>query len=212
MGTALYLALITTGLAYVFDFVNGFHDTANAVTTIIYTKAMKARNAIIMSGLLNLLQQESKALTRVRSQIRVPAISSSRAGTACRFNGYDERCRVLSSGKTLRRMQDPGYAWSFVTRRVARCQPRSLKRAAPRGRSVGLFKILQTYFRELLFYALRCIRAVGAPTLALLLPRLSHIRLSNPPCLAYYYYYYYYYFALYETTSPAVTWGGFGAK
>jgi inorganic phosphate transporter, PiT family len=55
MGTALYLALITTGLAYVFDFVNGFHDTANAVTTIIYTKAMKARNAIIMSGLLNLL-------------------------------------------------------------------------------------------------------------------------------------------------------------
>jgi inorganic phosphate transporter, PiT family len=55
MGTALYLALITTGLAYVFDFVNGFHDTANAVTTIVYTKAMKARNAIIMSGLLNLL-------------------------------------------------------------------------------------------------------------------------------------------------------------
>jgi hypothetical protein len=34
-------------------------------------------------------------LTRVvRSQIRVPAISSSRAGTACRFNGYDERCRL----------------------------------------------------------------------------------------------------------------------
>jgi inorganic phosphate transporter, PiT family len=55
MGTALYLALITTGLAYAFDFVNGFHDTANAVTTIIYTKAMKARDAIIMSGLLNLL-------------------------------------------------------------------------------------------------------------------------------------------------------------
>jgi hypothetical protein len=40
------------------------------------------------------IQQESKALTRVRSQIRVPAISSSRAGTACRFNGYDERCRL----------------------------------------------------------------------------------------------------------------------
>jgi hypothetical protein len=41
------------------------------------------------------LQQESKALTRVRSQIRVPAISSSSAGTACRFNGYDERCRPI---------------------------------------------------------------------------------------------------------------------
>ena len=55
MGTALYLALVTMGLAYAFDFVNGFHDTANAVTTIIYTKAMKARDAIIMSGVLNFL-------------------------------------------------------------------------------------------------------------------------------------------------------------
>ena len=55
MGTTLYLALITMGLAYAFDFVNGFHDTANAVTTIIYTKAMKARDAIIMSGVLNFL-------------------------------------------------------------------------------------------------------------------------------------------------------------
>jgi PiT family inorganic phosphate transporter len=55
MGTTLYLALITMGLAYAFDFVNGFHDTANAVTTIIYTKAMKARAAIIMSGVLNFL-------------------------------------------------------------------------------------------------------------------------------------------------------------
>jgi inorganic phosphate transporter, PiT family len=55
METALYLALLTTGLAYAFDFVNGFHDTANAVTTIIYTKAMNARDAIIMSGLLNFL-------------------------------------------------------------------------------------------------------------------------------------------------------------
>jgi hypothetical protein len=42
---------------------------------------------------MRVLQQESKALTRVRSQIRVPAISSSSAGTACRFNGYDERCK-----------------------------------------------------------------------------------------------------------------------
>jgi hypothetical protein len=40
------------------------------------------------------LQQESKALTRVRSQIRGPAISSSSAGPTCRFNDYDECCSV----------------------------------------------------------------------------------------------------------------------
>jgi phosphate/sulfate permease len=49
------LALIAIALAYAFDFANGFHDTANAVATIIYTRAMKGRNAIIMSGLLNFL-------------------------------------------------------------------------------------------------------------------------------------------------------------
>jgi phosphate/sulfate permease len=49
------LALIAVALAYAFDFANGFHDTANAVATIIYTNAMKSRNAIIMSGLLNFL-------------------------------------------------------------------------------------------------------------------------------------------------------------
>jgi inorganic phosphate transporter, PiT family len=49
------LALIAVALAYAFDFANGFHDTANAVATIIYTRAMNARYAIIMSGLLNFL-------------------------------------------------------------------------------------------------------------------------------------------------------------
>jgi PiT family inorganic phosphate transporter len=49
------LALIAVALAYAFDFANGFHDTANAVATIIYTKAMRARYAIIMSGVLNFL-------------------------------------------------------------------------------------------------------------------------------------------------------------
>jgi hypothetical protein len=44
-------------------------------------------------GMIQALQQESKALTRVRSQIWMPAISFSSAGTAYRFNGYDERCR-----------------------------------------------------------------------------------------------------------------------
>lgn len=55
MEIGVSLALITVALAYVFDFVNGFHDTANAVATIIYTKAMKGRNAIVMSGVLNFL-------------------------------------------------------------------------------------------------------------------------------------------------------------
>ena len=39
----------------VFEFVNGFHDTANAVATVIYTKTLKPVVAIIWSGLWNFL-------------------------------------------------------------------------------------------------------------------------------------------------------------
>ncbi len=37
----------------VFEFINGFHDTANAVATVIYTKSLKPWRAVMLSGLLN---------------------------------------------------------------------------------------------------------------------------------------------------------------
>ena len=51
-GVLLVLALL---LAYSFEFVNGFHDTANAVATVIYTKALKPWQAVIWSGCWNLI-------------------------------------------------------------------------------------------------------------------------------------------------------------
>lgn len=52
MGTALFLALAFV-LAY--EFINGFHDTANAVATVIYTKAMNPHVAVVSSGIFNFL-------------------------------------------------------------------------------------------------------------------------------------------------------------
>ena len=49
------VAVFAIILALAFDFVNGFHDTANAVATVIYTKALKPTVAIVMSGILNFL-------------------------------------------------------------------------------------------------------------------------------------------------------------
>lgn len=49
------IAILAIALALGFDFVNGFHDTANAVATVIYTKALKPSLAISMSGILNFL-------------------------------------------------------------------------------------------------------------------------------------------------------------
>ena len=42
-------------LALAFEFVNGFHDTANAVATVIYTKSLRASVAVIWSGIWNLI-------------------------------------------------------------------------------------------------------------------------------------------------------------
>ncbi|MDP4209354.1 MAG: inorganic phosphate transporter [Bacteroidota bacterium] len=38
-----------------FEFINGFHDTANAVATVIYTNSMKPTVAVIWSGICNFL-------------------------------------------------------------------------------------------------------------------------------------------------------------
>jgi PiT family inorganic phosphate transporter len=41
--------------AFAFEFVNGFHDTANAVATVIYTKTLDPRAAVALSGVCNFL-------------------------------------------------------------------------------------------------------------------------------------------------------------
>jgi len=50
---------ITTALivvfALAFDFINGFHDTANAIATSVSTKALKPRHAILMAAIMNFL-------------------------------------------------------------------------------------------------------------------------------------------------------------
>src|SRR6266566_4748967 len=48
----LFVALL---IALGFEFVNGFHDTANAVATVIYTHSMPAHVAVVWSGFFNFL-------------------------------------------------------------------------------------------------------------------------------------------------------------
>src|ERR1700744_5201839 len=56
LSTSLILVFFLCLLAVVgFEFVNGFHNTANAVATVIYTKALKPVYAIPWSGTFNFL-------------------------------------------------------------------------------------------------------------------------------------------------------------
>src|SRR5438128_5135799 len=49
--TPLLLAVIA--LAVVFDYINGFHDTANAIATSVSTRALRPEHAILMSAAAN---------------------------------------------------------------------------------------------------------------------------------------------------------------
>jgi inorganic phosphate transporter, PiT family len=52
---ALVILLFALLLTFGFEFVNGFHDTANAVATVIYTNALTPGQAVVWSGLWNFL-------------------------------------------------------------------------------------------------------------------------------------------------------------
>ena len=51
--TDIYAIGLVIVLALTFDFINGFHDTANAIATCIATRSLSPRIAIIMSAFLN---------------------------------------------------------------------------------------------------------------------------------------------------------------
>ena len=46
---------VALAIALGFEFVNGFHDTANAVATVIYTNSLEPHFAVVWSGLWNLI-------------------------------------------------------------------------------------------------------------------------------------------------------------
>ena len=53
-GTIGFL-IAALGIALAFEFVNGFHDTANAVATVIYTNSLRPKQAVVWSGICNFL-------------------------------------------------------------------------------------------------------------------------------------------------------------
>jgi len=49
----LLTIILIVVLALAFDYINGFHDTANAIATVVSTGVLSARNAILMAAMLN---------------------------------------------------------------------------------------------------------------------------------------------------------------
>src|SRR5258708_11288470 len=53
MVSALALLVLVVVLALAFDYINGFHDTANAVATVVSTNVLPGRTAVLLAAVFN---------------------------------------------------------------------------------------------------------------------------------------------------------------
>jgi inorganic phosphate transporter, PiT family len=73
------LLVLVVGVALVFDFTNGFHDTANAVATSVSTRALAPRTAVALAAAMNFvgaLVTTSVARTIGEDLVRVDAVTA----------------------------------------------------------------------------------------------------------------------------------------
>ncbi|MBM7698503.1 inorganic phosphate transporter [Kurthia huakuii] len=55
MDTLILLTLLVVVFALAFDFINGFHDTANAIATSVSTRALPPKTAVMMAAIMNFI-------------------------------------------------------------------------------------------------------------------------------------------------------------
>lgn len=55
MEPVMMLLFLVVALALVFDYINGFHDAANAIATVVSTRVMRPTTAVIYGGILNFI-------------------------------------------------------------------------------------------------------------------------------------------------------------
>jgi PiT family inorganic phosphate transporter len=75
METSLLLLILILVLAIAFDFVNGFHDTANAIATVVATRVLTPLQAILMAASLNFVgAMTGTAVAKTIASGLVPAV------------------------------------------------------------------------------------------------------------------------------------------
>ena len=55
MEYVLVITIAIVAFSLVFDFINGFHDTANAIATAVSTRALTPRTAILLASIINFI-------------------------------------------------------------------------------------------------------------------------------------------------------------
>src|SRR6059036_3151122 len=55
MGSGLFLVVVITGVALLFDVINGFHDAANSIATVVSTRVLTPRIAVAWAAFFNFI-------------------------------------------------------------------------------------------------------------------------------------------------------------
>ena len=101
---ASVLIFIVIALALIFDFVNGFHDTANAIATCVSTRAVPPAVAIIMSAVLNFAG--AMISTGVAKTIGGDIVQSASMVNEVIFNIIGTRCESVCIDAARHRCQN----------------------------------------------------------------------------------------------------------
>src|SRR6185437_7067006 len=55
MGSTFTILVLVIAFALIFDYISGFHDTANAVATVVSTNVLPGRTAVLLAALFNFI-------------------------------------------------------------------------------------------------------------------------------------------------------------
>src|SRR5437667_9311478 len=53
MGTVSVMVIVTIAIALIFDVINGFHDAANSIATVVSTRVLKPHTAVLWAAFFN---------------------------------------------------------------------------------------------------------------------------------------------------------------
>lgn len=86
----LTLVIVVILAALVFEFINGFHDTANSIATVVATKVLSPGSAVMMAAVMNLvgaLSGTAVAITIARGIINTEVVEASSQVILCALLG-----------------------------------------------------------------------------------------------------------------------------
>src|SRR5574344_1963735 len=117
MSTALVCLFIIIAIALVFEFINGFHDSANAISMAISTKALSPRYAVLYAAIFDCTGALCGSAKRGYPELIV--LDTSNPDTFLRTEKAVKLARTLfivssKSGTTVETMSAYKYFWQKV--------------------------------------------------------------------------------------------------